>query len=133
MKAIGHTAIADKLNLWIAYINLENSFGTQESLSEVVKRALEVNDSKKVYLQLVNIYRGSDKNDLIEPIFKKLCKKYFESLEIWSAYAEFLFDMKDQEGYTQPKTVLQKSLQALPQHLHINMISKFGMLEYKSG
>lgn len=50
VKAISMTAESDKLNLWIAYMNLENSFGTQDTLQEVVKRALEVNDVKKVYL-----------------------------------------------------------------------------------
>lgn len=78
VKNIGHTAEADKLNLWIAYMNLENQFGTQETLQSVVKRGLEVNDSQKVYLQLVNIYKGSQKYEFVEPIFKKLCKKYFD-------------------------------------------------------
>jgi len=41
---------ADKLNIWIAYMNMESQFGTQESLEKVVKSALEVNDRQKVYL-----------------------------------------------------------------------------------
>lgn len=32
VKKIGMTAEADKLNLWIAYMNLENQFGTEASL-----------------------------------------------------------------------------------------------------
>ena len=58
----------------------------------MVKRALDVNDRKKVYLQLINIYRTTDKVDFVEDIFKKLCKKYFESVDIWSNYIEFLFE-----------------------------------------
>jgi rRNA biogenesis protein RRP5 len=61
-----------------------------------------------------------------------LCKKYFAELDIWSAYVEFLHEAKSDE-FTQPKVVLQKALQALPKNLHINMISKYGMLEYKAG
>jgi len=65
---------------------------------------------------------------------KKLCKKYFESLEIWSNYIEFLFEVKSEKGeFTEPKVILSKSLQALPKHLHINIISKYGILEYKAG
>lgn len=45
----------------------------------------------------------------VEPIFKKLCKKYFAELDIWAAYVEFLFEAKSEE-FTQPKVVLQKSL-----------------------
>lgn len=108
VQSISMTAENDKLNLWIAYMNLENQFGTDDSLQAITKRALEVNDSKKVYLQLINMYRTSGKLDFVEPIYKKLCKKYFESLEIWSSYLEFLFDVKA-EGkteFTDPKVVL---------------------------
>lgn len=56
------TAEDDKLNLWIAYMNLESKFGTTEQLQAVVKRALDVNDRRKVYLQLINIYRSTDNN-----------------------------------------------------------------------
>lgn len=133
VKAIGMTAEADKLNLWIAYMNLESQFGTQDTLQAVVKRALEVNDNLKVYLQLIQIYRNQKKYEMVEPIFKKLCKKYFESLEIWSSYIEFLFEVLDKGDYTKPKVILSKSLQALPKHLHINVISKYGILEYRAG
>jgi rRNA biogenesis protein RRP5 len=34
----------DKLNIWVAYMNLENNFGDQKTLEAVTKRALEVND-----------------------------------------------------------------------------------------
>ena len=44
------TAEDDKLNLWIAYMNLESKFGTTEQLQAVVKQALDVNDRRKVYL-----------------------------------------------------------------------------------
>lgn len=93
-----------------------------------------MNDRRKVYLQLVNIYKGIGKEELVEDIYKKLCKKYFESMEIWTGYIEFLFEMRDKEGeFTEPKTILQRSLQALPKANHVNVISKFGMLEFKHG
>ena len=132
VKAVSLVAEGDKLNIWIAFMNLENSFGTEESLKEVTKRALEINDRQKVYLQLINIYKTSGKNEHIEDIFRKLCKKYFESLEIWSQYIEFLFETKGDE-FTKPKMILQRALQALPKASHISVISKYGMLEFKHG
>ena len=57
VKSVSITAEADKLNIWIAFMNLENKFGTQQELLEVVKRAIEVNDRLKVYMQLIQIYR----------------------------------------------------------------------------
>ena len=58
---------------------------------------------------MIQIYRNSKKVEHVEPIFKKLCKKYFAELDIWAAYVEFLFEEKSEET-TQPKIVLQKSL-----------------------
>ena len=107
VKQVSMTAEDDKLNLWIAYMNLESKFGTEKQLQEVVKRALDVNDRRKVYIQLISIYRANGKVNYVEDIYKKLCKKYFESLEIWSGYIEFLFDMRGKDGdFTDPKTIL---------------------------
>lgn len=61
VKSVSMSNDADKLNIWIAYMNMESQFGTQESLEQVVKQALEVNDRQKVYLQLISIYKQSDK------------------------------------------------------------------------
>ena len=92
VKSIGMTAEEDKLNLWIAYMNLENQFGSEDNMQSVTRRALEVNDQRKVYLQLINLYRSSNKLEHVEAIFKKLCKKYFAELDIWTTYIEFLFE-----------------------------------------
>ena len=133
VKSIGMTAEEDKLNLWIAYMNLENQFGTDESLQGIIRRALEVNDNRKVYLQVVNIYKNSNKTEHIEAIYKKLCKKFYADLDTWTSYIEFLFDCPKDQKFTESKVILQRSLQALPKNLHINIISKYGMLEYKHG
>jgi hypothetical protein len=63
-----------------------------------VKRALEVNDRKKVYLQLISIYKSSHKYQYIEDIYKQLCKKFNTSLKIWSGYLEFLFEMREMKA-----------------------------------
>jgi rRNA biogenesis protein RRP5 len=52
---------SEKFNVWIAFLNLENSYGTQDSLVQVFQRALEQNEPKQVFKQLVNIYVGSNK------------------------------------------------------------------------
>jgi rRNA biogenesis protein RRP5 len=111
VKSVSIGNEADKLNIWIAYMNMESQFGTQETLEEVVKGALEVNDRQKVYLQLIQIYRQNDQLEFIEAIYKKLCKKYHTSVDIWSSYIEFLFDVVGQkEEFTNPKVILQRSL-----------------------
>lgn len=144
VKAVSISNEEDKYNLWVAYMNLENKFGSQTTLEKVVKRALEVNDRKKIYLQLIGIYQTSDKYQYIEDIYKSLCKKYNESYQIWAGYLEFLFSMREQKKdkanfllkeltFSEPKQILQRALQSLPKKEHVNLISKFGQLEFKHG
>lgn len=42
-------------------MNLENLYGTQESLVKVFERALQQNEPKKVFFQLIGIYTRTDK------------------------------------------------------------------------
>lgn len=144
VKSVAISNDQDKLNIWTAFMNLESNFGTQASLEACTKRALEVNDRKKVYLNLVDIYKASKKYEYIEVIYKQLAKKYSNSLDIWSSYIEFLIEIRVRKEdpaqfllkaveFADPKTVLQRALQALTKDQHVNMISKFGMLEFKNG
>lgn len=51
----------EKLNVWVALLNLENMYGSQESLTKVFERAVQYNEPLKVFLQLADIYTKSQK------------------------------------------------------------------------
>jgi rRNA biogenesis protein RRP5 len=70
VKSICISNEEDKLNIWTAYMNLESNFGNQETLEQCTKRALEVNDRKRVYNNLIDIYKQSQNFEYIEPIYK---------------------------------------------------------------
>lgn len=113
VKSVSISNEQDKLNIWTAYMNLESNFGTQESLEQITKRALDVNDRKKVYLNLIDIYKASMKYQFIQPIYKQLAKKFSNNLEIWSAYLEFLIEVQQKKDmitqefeFEEPKVVL---------------------------
>lgn len=44
VKSVSISNEEDKFNIWVAYMNLENNFGTKDTMQSVIKRALEVND-----------------------------------------------------------------------------------------
>ena len=46
----------EKLNVWIGYLNLENVYGTPESMQKIVERAQQYNDAFKVLMHLKDIY-----------------------------------------------------------------------------
>lgn len=93
VKCVAISNEQDKLNIWTAFMNLESNFGNQETLEAITKRALEVNDRKKIYLKLIDIYKTSKKYQYIEVIYKRLTKKYNNNLDMWANYLEFLVEI----------------------------------------
>lgn len=47
---------AERLNVWVAYMNLELLHGTEESLEGVFSRACQYQDEREVYEKLISIY-----------------------------------------------------------------------------
>ena len=54
----------EKLNVWVAYLNLENMYGSHESLIQLFERALKHNEPIKIFQQLIDIYVTSGKIDV---------------------------------------------------------------------
>ena len=60
----------ERLNVWIALLNLENVYGTEDSLQAVFKEAARANDSKTVHLRLASILDQAEKLEVSQPIHK---------------------------------------------------------------
>lgn len=61
LKTVNYREEEEKLNVWIAMINLENTKGTDESLEEVFSKALLSNDDKQVYIRTLEILEQTEK------------------------------------------------------------------------
>ena len=55
---------AEKLNIWVALLNLENTYGDDETLEDVFKRACQYNDTQEVYERMTSIYIQSGKTEV---------------------------------------------------------------------
>jgi rRNA biogenesis protein RRP5 len=64
LATIDMTEVAEKLNVWIALLNLENTYGTDESLDSVFRRACQYSDPQDVHERLISIYIQSEKLDV---------------------------------------------------------------------
>lgn len=60
----------EKLNVWVALLNLENMYGTEETLMKVFERAVQYNEPLKVFQHLCDIYASSEKYKV------RLCKHF---------------------------------------------------------
>ncbi|KAF9892539.1 rRNA biogenesis protein rrp5 [Aspergillus nanangensis] len=122
---------SEKLNIWVALLNLENTYGDDDTLEEVFKRACQYNDTQEVYERMISIYIQSGKNEKADELFQTaLKKKIFHSSKFYLNYATFLFD--NMSAPDRGRALLPRALQSLPSHSHVETTSKFGQLEFRS-
>ncbi|QRV97230.1 rRNA biogenesis protein RRP5 [Ceratobasidium sp. AG-Ba] len=114
LQTINYREEQEKLNVWIALLNLENHFGTDESLETIFKDAARHNDSKTK----------------AEEQFARTAKKFSQSSKVWTLFGEHYLKAGKLE---EARKLLPRSLLSLPQRKHLKTISTFARMEYKLG
>ena len=131
LKTIKYTEEAEKLNIWIALLNLENSFGSEESLEDVFKKSCQYMDALTMHQKLAAIFVMSENFDKVDDIYKKMLKKFgLDNVTIWVNYGA---NLMDRSMFTESHEILSKALQALPKRDHIEVVKKFAQLEFEKG
>ncbi|EJD03698.1 uncharacterized protein FOMMEDRAFT_139869 [Fomitiporia mediterranea MF3/22] len=130
LQAISIREEQEKLNVWIALLNLENTYGTDESLEALFRDAARHNDSKTIHLRLANIFDQSGKPEKAEEQYKRTCKKFGQSSKVWTLFGEHYLRRGQAD---ESRKLLPRSLQSLEKRKHLKTISKFAQLEYKLG
>ena len=64
LKTINFREEQEKLNVWIGLLNLENVYGTDETMNTTFKEAARHNDSKTVHLRLASIFDQTEKHQV---------------------------------------------------------------------
>jgi rRNA biogenesis protein RRP5 len=64
LETINFREEQEKLNVWIALLNLENVYGTEDSLEATFQDAIRHNDSKTIYLRLASILDQAEKHEV---------------------------------------------------------------------
>ncbi|TPX39096.1 hypothetical protein SeLEV6574_g07426 [Synchytrium endobioticum] len=120
----------EKMNVWVAYLNLEYKFGTQESLKKVFERGVAYNDPKSMHLQMARIYERTDKVELADELYTTILKKFKGSSKCWTSAALFyLRNCRIEDA----RRLLQRCLLSLPKHKHVKTLSKFAQIEFRYG
>lgn len=118
----------EKMNVWIAMLNLENAYGTDESLDAKFKRACQYNDSLEIHQRLASIYIQSHAYTKADDLFQTALKKHSQSPDLYINYATFL--MTESSAPDRARTLLPRAMQALRAHTHLDLTSKFAQLEF---
>jgi rRNA biogenesis protein RRP5 len=147
IKTINIREETEKMNVWIALLNLENAYGSDETVEEVFKRACQYNDAQEIHERLTSIYIQSGKLDVSLPqfikrgflltstqkadnLFQGLVKKFSQSPMVWYNYAHFLHITLSSPD--RARALLPRATQSLPPHTHLNFTLKFAALEFHS-
>ena len=69
LKTINFREERERLNVWIALLNLENIYGTEQTIEETFKDTVRRNDAKTVYLGLATIFEQSEKSEVCILLF----------------------------------------------------------------
>ena len=71
LKTINMREQEEKMNVWVALMNLENTYGDEESLEDVFKRACQYHDSQEMHERLLSIYIQSGSNIVCPKLVEK--------------------------------------------------------------
>ncbi|XP_062957884.1 protein RRP5 homolog isoform X2 [Cynocephalus volans] len=130
LKTISFREEQEKLNVWVALLNLENMYGSQESLTKVFERAVQYNEPLKVFLHLADIYTKSEKFQEAGELYNRMLKRFRQEKAVWIKYGAFLL-RRGQAGASH--RLLQRALECLPKKEHVDVIAKFAQLEFQLG
>ncbi|KAM9702378.1 protein RRP5 homolog isoform 2-T2 [Dama dama] len=130
LKTISFREEQEKLNVWVALLNLENMYGSQESLTKVFERAVQYNEPLKVFLHLADIYTKSEKFQEAGELYNRMLKRFRQEKAVWVKYGAFLLRRGKAEA---SHRVMQRALECLPKKEHVDVIAKFAQLEFQLG
>lgn len=130
LKTIFFREEQEKLTVWGAMLNMENTFGTEETLQKIFERAIQYNDPLKAFQHLVDIYIKSEKFKDAEELYNIMVKRFRQETSVWWKYATFLLKQGQSEA---THRLLQRALKCVPEKEHVDLISKFAQLEFRMG
>ncbi|KAK9823324.1 hypothetical protein WJX72_001906 [[Myrmecia] bisecta] len=132
LKTINYREEAEKFNVWVAYLNLENLYGSppDEAVMKLFQRALAYTDQKKLYLAMLGITERTNKEELSAQVLKAMTRKFGSSCKVW--LRQLAYALRQGPPNHVPK-LLDKAIVALPKRKHIKLLSQAALLEFKAG
>ncbi|KAL1138312.1 hypothetical protein AAG570_010000 [Ranatra chinensis] len=120
----------ERLNIWVALLNLENLYGTEESFKETLDEALKLSDDYQIRLKVLEIYSNSDKTRELEQLVSVMMRKYKTDMECQLACLKALMKCGLSDKARQ---CLQKALASFSSKQHVNLLSRFALIENEYG
>lgn len=98
------------LNVWMALLNLEIRYGSDDTYTETLREAVQRNDPFKVYTRTLSVLLEMEKIEEATQIIETLKKKFKPAPDMWLQVSEAYLKMKNEK---MAKELLPKSLLSL--------------------
>ena len=138
LKAIPAPEEDERMNVWVAYLNLENLHGKptpREALLRLFDRATKVANPKKLHLTLAGIYERDGADDMATQTLKTAVRRFSQSAKVWLAYirAAIVLTGSKSADSEQIRKALDRATQALPKRKHVKVLVQTALLEIREG
>ncbi|ROT65001.1 putative protein RRP5-like [Penaeus vannamei] len=120
----------ERLNIWTVILRLEVLYGTPETVQASYREALATNDEQQVHLAMAMVYAENDKIKDASNIYYIMTKKFGQVLDVWIKAGIFFFRNKK---FDEARKYMDRALIALEKKYHVELINRFGQLEFKFG
>ncbi|CRK99145.1 CLUMA_CG012479, isoform A [Clunio marinus] len=125
LAAINFREEGELLNVWIALLNLEIRFGTDDNYNETLREAVQRNDPFKVYSRTLTVLLEMEKFEESNNFVDILKKKFKPLPDMWLQVSEAYLKMKNEK---QAKEILPKSLLSLKERDHVEYMVKYALM-----
>ncbi|KAF4655938.1 hypothetical protein FOL46_008067, partial [Perkinsus olseni] len=138
-QRLGFRDEQDRLNLWIAYLNLEAHICVEggrkkealKRVEDLFKRAASYNNAKKVHMAMCDVWSRAGADDLTLEVYKRTAEKFGHSKKVWMKYLEFLYSTGKLSEARQ--NCLPRALRLTDKRKHSLIATRAAKLEYKYG
>ncbi|VEN41077.1 unnamed protein product [Callosobruchus maculatus] len=131
LQAINATLVDERLNIWLALLNLENMFGTKDSFEKTFEDAVKYNDSLTIYLKAIQMLAETGKIFDMEEKISKVRKKHKAEPKMWLEVAKTYYLINKFKEARNMKEAAVKSI--LDKKTQMEIIVRFAILEFKHG
>lgn len=128
MKKIGMSEEREKLNLYLAWLNYESAYGSEDSFEEAYEAALQANDPEKVMRHRIRKSLAKQDFEDVKAVHETLCRRFGQNPANWAAFIEFLLSKADQQ---EAERTYRRGKQALGPKADLDRV--YAIALFKSG
>uniref|UniRef100_A0A1Q3EWU9 Putative rrna processing protein rrp5 n=1 Tax=Culex tarsalis TaxID=7177 RepID=A0A1Q3EWU9_CULTA len=129
LKTINFREENERLNVWIALLNLELRYETIDTFREILLEAVQYNDPYKVYSKVIEVLIDCGKTSEVLDMIELLQKRFRKQPEMWHLIATCYYKIGHR---SKVKPLLAKALKSLENKEHIPLIVKFAFLHNRN-